>query len=187
MVQESVTGRGSYDFRRPAWERASRITPRFSIAPLLIIVIAIAGFVWGQEAASGYLYAQLCGILGDEGTKAVQRWSRAPRHEGRRHRHGRRRVLLVVGATTVFAELQSDLDRIWKAPAVKKTEGLWGLIRSRMLSLGLGREHRLPAARVARGQRGARRVRQVVGRDLRRHRMALPRARLRRRASASSP
>jgi membrane protein len=110
----------------------------FSIAPLLIIVIAIAGLVWGQEAASGYLYAQLAGILGDEGTKAVQAMvaSASNMKEG---------VLatvvgvalLVVGATTVFAELQSDLDRIWKAPAVKRDEGFWGMIRSRVLSLGL--------------------------------------------------
>ena len=46
-------------------------------------------------------------------------------------------ALLIVGATTVFAELQSDLDRIWKAPAAKRPEGFWGLIRSRVLSLGL--------------------------------------------------
>jgi uncharacterized BrkB/YihY/UPF0761 family membrane protein len=46
-------------------------------------------------------------------------------------------ALIAIGATTVFAELQSDLDRIWKAPAVKKPEGLWGMLRSRVLSLGL--------------------------------------------------
>ena len=46
-------------------------------------------------------------------------------------------MLLAVGATTVFGELQSDLDRIWKAPAVKKSEGLWGMIRGRVLSFGL--------------------------------------------------
>ncbi len=46
-------------------------------------------------------------------------------------------VLLAVGATTVFGELQSDLDRIWKAPAAKKSEGLWGMIRGRVLSFGL--------------------------------------------------
>src|SRR4029077_7038299 len=40
-------------------------------------------------------------------------------------------------ATTVFAELQTDLDRIWKAPAAVKSEGLWRLIRGRVLSLGL--------------------------------------------------
>jgi membrane protein len=43
----------------------------------------------------------------------------------------------VIGATTVFAELQSDLDRIWKAPAAKRREGIWELLRRRVLSLGL--------------------------------------------------
>jgi membrane protein len=44
----------------------------FSIAPLLIIVLAIAGFFFGQEAASGYLYVQLGGLIGDDGAKAIQ-------------------------------------------------------------------------------------------------------------------
>jgi len=136
MVKESVTA--WIDDFAPSMGASIAYYTAFSIAPLLIIVIAIAGLVWGQEAASGYLYAQLAGILGDEGTKAVQAMvaSASNMKEG---------VLatvvgvalLVVGATTVFAELQSDLDRIWKAPAVKRDEGFWGMIRSRVLSLGL--------------------------------------------------
>jgi membrane protein len=46
-------------------------------------------------------------------------------------------TLLIVGATTVFAELQSALDRIWRVPAAKKTSGLWDLLRTRFLSFGL--------------------------------------------------
>jgi membrane protein len=136
MAKESVTA--WIDDFAPSMGASIAYYTAFSIAPLLIIVIAIAGFVWGEEAASGYLYAQLGGILGDDGTKAVQAMvaSAGDMKEG---------VvatvvgvlLLAVGATTVFAELQSDLDRIWKAPAVKKPEGLWGMLRSRVLSLGL--------------------------------------------------
>src|SRR5678810_1334288 len=44
----------------------------FSIAPLLLIVIAVAGLVLGQEAASGQIFAQLQGLLGEEGATAVQ-------------------------------------------------------------------------------------------------------------------
>ena len=44
--------------------------------------------------------------------------------------------MLLVGATTVFAELQDALDRIWRAPARQKS-GLWGLLRARVLSFGL--------------------------------------------------
>ncbi len=46
-------------------------------------------------------------------------------------------VLLFIGATTVFGELQDALDRIWRAPARDKTSGWWGLIRARLLSFGM--------------------------------------------------
>jgi membrane protein len=45
--------------------------------------------------------------------------------------------MLVIGATTVFAELQSDLDRIWRVPAAAKENGIWALLRTRLLSFGL--------------------------------------------------
>jgi membrane protein len=136
MAKESVTA--WIDDFAPSMGASIAYYTVFSIAPLLIIVIAIAGFVWGEEAASGYLYSQLGGILGDEGTKAVQAMvaSASDRKDGVIASIAGV-VLLAVGATTVFAELQSDLDRIWKAPAVKKPEGLWGMLRSRVLSLGL--------------------------------------------------
>jgi membrane protein len=110
----------------------------FSIAPLLIIVIAIAGFFFGRDAVSGQLYAQLSGLLGDHGAEAIQAMVESASNTG----EGAvasiiGAILLAVGATSVFAELQTDLDRIWKAPAVKKSEGVWELIRSRLLSLGL--------------------------------------------------
>ena len=110
----------------------------FSIAPLLVIVMAIAGFFFGADAASGYLYAQLKGLLGDEGARFIQAMVASASNTG----EGIVGTiiggsLLLLAATTVFAELQSDLDRIWKAPAVKNDEGLWALIRARLLSLGL--------------------------------------------------
>lgn len=46
-------------------------------------------------------------------------------------------VMLIVGATTVFAELQSALDRIWHVPEKARPSGLWGLLRARFLSFGL--------------------------------------------------
>jgi len=110
----------------------------FSIAPLLVLVIAIAGFFFGSDAASGYVYAQIAGLLGQEGGKAVQEMvERANSTDEGIVATLISGGLLLVGATTVFGELQSDLDRIWKAPAAKKPGGLWGLIRGRLLSLGL--------------------------------------------------
>ena len=46
-------------------------------------------------------------------------------------------VLLLIGATSVFGELQDALDRIWRAPARDRSGGLWGLVRARLLSFGL--------------------------------------------------
>jgi membrane protein len=46
-------------------------------------------------------------------------------------------LLLIFGATTVFAEIQNSLDRIWEVPAAKRPSGIWGFLRTRMLSFGL--------------------------------------------------
>ena len=45
--------------------------------------------------------------------------------------------VLIVGATTVFAELQSALDRIWHVPESQKPKGVWAVLRARLLSFGL--------------------------------------------------
>jgi membrane protein len=110
----------------------------FSIAPILIIAIAVAAFFFGEEAARGEILTQLRGLLGDDGATAVQ----ALLASASRPTQGivaavSSIALLVVGATTVFAELQVDLDLIWKAPAAKKKGGLWALLRARVLSFGV--------------------------------------------------
>jgi uncharacterized BrkB/YihY/UPF0761 family membrane protein len=136
ILKESVSA--WIDDFAPSMGAAIAYYTAFSIAPLIIIVIAIAGFVLGNEAASEYLYAQVSALLGDEGGRAVQGMVNSASSSDK----GAIAtvigvVLLIVGATTVFAELQTDLDRIWKAPAATKPEGLWALVRSRLLSLGL--------------------------------------------------
>ena len=136
MTRESASA--WIDDYAPSMGAAIAYYTMFSIAPMLIIVIAIAGFFFGREAASGQLYGQLAGLVGPNGAKAVQGLveSASSPTEGI-IATVISLVLLIVGATTVFAELQTDLDRVWKAPAAKKPEGLWGMIRSRLLSLGL--------------------------------------------------
>ena len=110
----------------------------FSIAPLLLIVIAVAGLVLGRDAASGQLFAQLQGLLGDDGAAAIQGMVKSASSSGKSFLATAVGVVtLLFGATTVFAELQSSLDRIWKAPAAEKKEGLWNLLRTRVLSFGM--------------------------------------------------
>ena len=109
----------------------------FSIAPLLLIVISVAGLVFGADAARGEIFGQLTSVLGDDSAKAVESMLAAVNKPGA----GIVGTLvglavLVVGATTVFAELQDAMDRIWRAP-VRAKGGLWSLLRARLLSLGM--------------------------------------------------
>jgi len=110
----------------------------FSIAPLLLIVISVAGLIFGEEAARGEIFGQLHGIMGQEGAIAVQGLLESvnkPEQGIAATIIGI--VLLVVGATTVFSELQNALDRIWHAPGRDKSKGIWAMLRSRLLSIGM--------------------------------------------------
>ena len=110
----------------------------FSIAPLLVIAIAVAGLIFGREAAQGHVLTQLRGLLGTDGALAVEGLLKSASDP---ERSGTAAVIgiatLLIGATTVFAELQSALDRIWRAPAITDAKGLWRFARARVLSFGM--------------------------------------------------
>ena len=110
----------------------------FSIAPLLLIVISIAGLVFGDAAARGEIFGQLQEMMGAPGALAVQgllESVRKPAESVTATLIGS--GLLLIGATTVFGELQDALDRIWRAPERAPSSGLWGLLRARLLSFGM--------------------------------------------------
>jgi membrane protein len=110
----------------------------FSMAPLLIIVIAGAGLVFGQEAARGEIVAQIQGLIGREGAIAVQGLLKSVSEPTQGIIASVVSIItLMIGATTVFSELQSDLNRIWRVPAPPKESGIWTLLRTRLLSFGL--------------------------------------------------
>ncbi|HEX2605638.1 MAG TPA: YihY/virulence factor BrkB family protein [Oxalicibacterium sp.] len=109
----------------------------FSIAPMLVIAIAVAGMLFGQEAAQGEIVNQLRGLLGTEGAVAVQGLLKSANEPtGGIIATVLSVITLAIGATAVFAELQSALDRIWRVPAAAKAGGIWNLIRTRLLSFG---------------------------------------------------
>jgi len=110
----------------------------FSLAPLLLIVIAVAAMIFGQEAAQGEILGQLRGVMGEEGAVAVEGMLKSASTGGK----GPFAmivgiVMLVLGATAVFGELQSALDRIWRTPAPKTESGILHMLRTRLLSFGL--------------------------------------------------
>ncbi|MEO8675187.1 MAG: YihY/virulence factor BrkB family protein [Casimicrobiaceae bacterium] len=109
----------------------------FSVAPFLLIVIAVAGFAFGDTAARGEIFMQLEGLLGTPGATTVQSLVESagrPADSVPAAIFGV--ILLFVGATSVFGELQDALDRIWRAPTVPSS-GLWRMVRVRLLSFGM--------------------------------------------------
>ena len=114
----------------------------FSLAPLLIIVIAIAGSVFGEEAARGEIVTQIQGLVGKEGAQFIE----TAINNANKPTHGTIAslisvVVLIFGATWVFAELQDALNTIWEVQA-KPERGFFNAIRTRFLSfamvLGIG-------------------------------------------------
>jgi len=109
----------------------------FSMAPLLLLVISVAGLVIGTETARGLLFEQLTTLVGANGADAIQAVLRAAHDPGKGVLAAAMSLAtLVIGATTVFAELRRDLDRIWKFER-PKASGLWTLIGARVWSFGL--------------------------------------------------
>ena len=109
----------------------------FSLAPILLLVIAIAGLVFGEEAVRGAIMSELGGLMGGEGAKALEDMVQSASDTGSGIAATTISViLLVIAATSVLAELQDALNVIWNAPPLK-ISGWWSLIRARLLSLAL--------------------------------------------------
>jgi len=109
----------------------------FSLAPILVLVIAIAGFFYGAEAAQGQLLSELRGLVGAQGAETIQAvLAGAQNKESGRLATIIATVLLLVGATSVFAELKDSLDEIWDVPPPKGASW-WDTVRTRLLSFGL--------------------------------------------------
>jgi membrane protein len=122
----------------PSMGAALAFYTMFSIAPLLLIIIAVAGWVFGADAARGEILAELRGLMGREGAAVVEGLIKSASEPDK----GATAaiigvVLLLVGATTVFGELQDALDRIWRAPVKVKARGFFAIFRGRLLSFGM--------------------------------------------------
>lgn len=136
------TFRGFIDDRAMTMGAAMAYYTLFSLAPVLVIVIAVAGMVFGQEAAQGAIVGELSELLGVEGAKAVEGMIASAGQTGSG-------VLATIvglgafflGATTALIELQDSLNVIWRAPPAAGSTVLL-LLRNRLITLtvvlGLG-------------------------------------------------
>jgi membrane protein len=109
----------------------------FSIAPLLLISIAVAGLVFGAEAAQGRVVAQIQGLVGRSAAEAIQAMLESARKPGQGV------VAAIFGAATLlfgaggaFNELRGALDVIWEIPP-RQGGGILALIRERLASFGM--------------------------------------------------
>jgi membrane protein len=109
----------------------------FSLAPLLLIAVAIAGLVFGHDAVTGQLSKQLQALLGAASARTIQDMMASASKLGSGIVASVAGViLLVLGSTGAFVELQDTLNAMWDVDK-KKTSGLWGFLRARLLSFAM--------------------------------------------------
>jgi membrane protein len=114
----------------------------FSIAPILVIAMAVAGAIFGPHVAEVRVLDEMRGLLGDTGATALQGLLASAHQSGLKGFAAAIGVItLLVGATSVFGELQNTLDYIWKSPrkepSKKDSTAWWRILRSRIFSVGL--------------------------------------------------
>ena len=109
----------------------------FSIAPLLVISISIAGLVLGEDAVRGQLTEQLQGTIGRQAAEAVQTMvqSASKRSDGWLGASVGFATLML-GASGVFGQLKDALNTIWEVKA-RGGAGVWGFLRARLLNFGM--------------------------------------------------
>ena len=110
----------------------------FSLAPLLVIVLAVAGLFWGAEAVHSQFLAEMRGLIGQDGADFVAEMLASASQ-------GDKDILamvigtatLLLGATGAFNHLHEALNAIWDVPEEKVATGLSALARGRMISFGM--------------------------------------------------
>ncbi len=109
-----------------------------SLSPLLLAVVALAGFIFGEKAARGELVEQLRDTIGQEGAQVVEQLvARSATGSGGVIATVAALAVVLYGASRVFTELQGALNTVWKVPGRKPEGGVWSWIKGRLLSFSL--------------------------------------------------
>jgi membrane protein len=135
LLRDTIAG--FIDDEALSWGASIAYYTLFSIAPVLLVVVAIAGLAFGREAAQGAIVDQFSVLMGQQTAEALQGMveSAAKPHEGTWATIIGVAVLLI-SVSGVFGEVQSAMNAIWKA-APPKTSTLTRLVRARVVSMGL--------------------------------------------------
>ncbi|PYI84184.1 MAG: hypothetical protein DME26_13685, partial [Verrucomicrobia bacterium] len=113
----------------------------FSIGPLLFVLVAIAGWIFGEKAVRGEVHSQIAGFVGDQAAKTIESMMAAKKLGTSPITTVLAVITLVMGASGVFGQLQDALNTVWEVKA-KPGMGIGSFLRDRFLSmsmvLGLG-------------------------------------------------
>jgi membrane protein len=136
LVRQAVAAWSEHN--APSMGAAIAFYTIFSIAPILIIAVGVAGLLLGTDTVRSDLLVQMKSLMGEAGASAVQTLLSNTTYMGKNRLATTVGIgTMLVGATSVFGELQSSLDRIWGTPAKVHVSGTWYFLRSRFLSFGL--------------------------------------------------
>ncbi len=109
----------------------------FSMAPLLLVLISLAGVFFGREAIQGHVFAEINGLIGNQAAAQIQDVIKNMELSGKTNAAIVIGVItLIIGATSVFGEIQDSINMIWKVKA-KPKRGWVKLLKDRLLSSSL--------------------------------------------------
>jgi membrane protein len=131
-------GKKFWSDKGPRLGAAMAFYTALSLSPLLVVVVAIAGFIFGAEAARGELVAQLRDTVGVEGATVMEQLIAKSASTA----HGVIATVIAIafllfGASGIFAELQGSLNSIWRVPGKKSSGGIWSLVKGRLLDFAM--------------------------------------------------
>jgi membrane protein len=134
LVKDSVSGWLDHQASRTG--AALAFYTVFSLAPILLLSIAIAGLFFGKQAARGEIFEQISALIGPAGASAVQTILQHAGQSGAGTTTLISVLTLIVGANTALVELKSGLDQIWNVPSEHRA-GFWYFVRTQLLSVGM--------------------------------------------------
>ena len=109
----------------------------FSLGPMLIVIIYLADIFWGRAAVEGTVYGQIQGLVGSEAALQIQEIIKNASLDGKSRTAGIIGIItLIIGATTVFAEIQDSINTIWGLKT-KAERGWLRMIINRLLSFSI--------------------------------------------------
>lgn len=110
----------------------------FSLGPLIMLVIFLAGFFFRRDAIEGSIFRQLRGFVGNEAAAQIQEIVKNAALSSESTTAATIGIItLVIGATTVFAEIQDSINTIWGLKAKPGKQGIFILLKNRLLSFGV--------------------------------------------------